>query len=251
MEQDVLQKIRGRKDLEDALRTKLSGGGDINLYSPTYTKDVKQITPFVGAENLGGYMAHRSPENVNINVKSSTLPNVKKTLGHEAEHSQQAETRKWIQEQQKKDPEFKTPSLLGTSIKVSDSRGANQRVEIMKSAQDAYKKYEKKYELGYNFDKNASEFMSDMVGIEATLPAGSSVLDTDIGKDIFNTPEKRRWYLLSSLPNTTKMLESDPSKFQLAIDKGRQALQEFKDKSLYDSYFGAALSAAKKLFGGK
>jgi len=251
MEQNVLQKIRGRKDLEDALRTNLSGGGDINLYSPTYTKDVQQITPFVGAENLGGYIENQSPENANINVKSSAFPNVKKTLGHEAEHSQQVETRKWIKEQQKKDPEFITPSLLGTSRNLFYSRNINLSVEINKSAQDAYKKYEKKYELGYNFDKNPSEFMADMVGIESTLPAGSSVLDTDIGKDIFNTPEKRRWYLLSSLPNTTKMLESDPGKFQLAIEKGRQALQEFKDKSLYDSYFGAALSAAKKLFGGK
>ena len=251
MEKDLLQKIIGRKDLEDALRTTISGGGDINLYLPTYTKDVKDIVPYKRTSDLIGYVKHDSPSVVNIASPLNEFQ-TKMILGHEAEHSQQLESKKWIEEQLKKDPKYRIPNLLGTSRDfIGREEVWKQNLEINKSAQDAYKKYQKKYNLTVEFPEKNSELMADMVGIEATLPRGQSVLDTDIGKDIFNTPEKRRWYLASSLPNTTKMLESNPGQFELAMQKAKQALQEFKDKSLYDSYFGAALSAFQKLFGGK
>lgn len=237
MAEIIKQKYSSPK-LEKALGTKFSDVSGLNASLPIYTKDVKKIEPAVRF-NARGFVQPQNPETVFL-TKDATL----KTLGHEAEHSQQLLSDKFNEKNKIKADYIQS---AGASWSNKDAKNAAVRKQIMQSAREAYEKYNDKYKLGSKFDENRMELMADMVGIESTLPTGQSVLDTDIGKEIFDTPEKRRWFLVSSFPNTTKLLEYNPGNYQIAVEKGRQALREFKDRSLHDSYFNAALAAIKKL----
>ena len=237
MSEIIKQKYSSPK-LEEILGTKFSDVSGTNLSLPVYTKDVKTIKPAF-KRDLMGYVEAANPQTAFL-----TQSGTKQTLGHEAEHAQQliSEYENW-----KSGSRYDRIADHGPKPYPQKWRNEQVRDELMGAAKKAYSKYEQKYDLSDYFGDMRKEFMADMIGIESTLPLGQSVLDTDIGKEIFDTPEKRRWFLVSSFPNTTKFLEYNPDKYQLAVEKGRQALREFKDRSLHDSYFNAALAAIKKL----
>jgi hypothetical protein len=234
------------KNLEKALKTNLLNDAEANISLPVYTKEVKQIKPLRASAGLGGFVRADQPGIVNINPNS--MFSTQETLGHEAEHLKQIEAKKFIEDAMDKKDYPKNFDILGVGS-AGGYKNLN-RSSIISDAKKAKEKYKDKYGLSGSFAESEKEFMADLIGLEVKLPKGQSVLDTDIGKDIFNTPEKRHYFLASSFPNTAKMLEIDPNMFLVAAQKAKLAMQEFKDKSLYDSYFNAALSALKKLSGG-
>ena len=220
-----------------------------NLAYPQYLQDVNTITPMQANANYGGETLRSVPNTVFINPESYINP--RETLAHEAAHVQQHEADRFIQKALKEGNYPRTFSIPGTSNNyiVGEGKVPIDRTfrDIQKNAKNLSPEIASKYELSKDFTNSPSEFMADMVSFESSLPKGQTILNTDIGKAIFTTPEQRRAYLSASFPNTTKFLEHSPNSFEIAVDKAKMALTEFKDVSLHDSYIKAALAAIKKL----
>jgi hypothetical protein len=81
-------------NLDKILKTSLRHSAESNISLPVYTKEVKEIKPFSRDPFYAGFVEKNKPGIVNINPLS--IKNEKETLGHEAEHLQQIEAEKFI-----------------------------------------------------------------------------------------------------------------------------------------------------------
>jgi hypothetical protein len=237
------------KDLYSEVKSKTlspQARKELNIDFPQYMEGVEKIRSISASPNLGGFVSGKEPTVINLNEKSIFEP--VSTLGHEATHVAQKLAENKIQGNLKKDSEDKYAYRLGIGGAVM-SYPSDKMTQIYKNAEKVYKEYQDENIFSSDFPKNQREMMADLQGFEAALPKGQTILDTDIGKKMFPTPELQHFYLASSLPYTTKMLEHDPSLYQIAVEKARQAKQVFKDESIHRSYADAAMSAFMKLMG--
>jgi hypothetical protein len=237
------------KDLYEEIETKSlspQARKSLNIDFPQYMTGVEKIKSLRAGSNLGGYVKKDEPQTVYLNEKSIFEP--VSTLGHEATHVAQDLANKDLYEsQEKNNKDFYTYRLgLGGPMMSYPSDKMN---EIYKNAEKVFNEYKDKKIFSSSFPNSQSEMMADLQGIEASLPKGQTILDTDIGKKMFPTPELQHFYLQSSLPYTTKMLEYNPSMFSVAIEKARKAIDTFKDEAVSKSYANAAMSAFMKLTG--
>lgn len=214
---------------------------DLNIsQSPVYLQGVERINPIYSSIVNGRfYPAYPTEINVAVNAR-----NPLKTTGHEAYHAQSEQYRKQLGDT--------STSIYGLTVNSPYSGFFEKpdRAAFDKRVEDAYNKYGNKYKLGAEFAKRHYETMADLQGIEATLPSGQTILDTDIGKDIFKTKEEKQMYLKSSLPGVMKALEYDPSLWELAKDRADYAARVFKDKATASSYAKAAADAFKAFMSG-
>jgi len=218
----------------------------LNIDFPQYMTGVEKIKSIAAGPALGGYVKKSEPQVINLNERSIFEP--VSTLGHEATHvAQNLANKDLVKSQEKDDKDFYTYRLgLGGPMMAYPSDKMN---EIYKNAEKVYKEYKDKNIFSSSFPHSESEMMADLQGFEAALPKGQTILDTDIGKKMFPTPELQHFYLQSSLPYTTKMLEYEPSLYEIASAKAREAIQTFKDEAMSKSYADAAMSAFMKLAG--
>jgi hypothetical protein len=236
-----------RKIFEDFRKYVQEKGRGTNLENPVFTQDVNTVTPYYGSPGFGGKVNRNFPGTVFLNPDSSFNP--KETLAHEAQHLQQLEAEKFIQKALKEGNYPRNFSIPGVAnnYRIGDGEVPIDRAfrDIRKNAKELTPEMRKKYELSRDFQDDDKEFMADMVSFESSLPNGKSILDTDIGRAIFKTPEQRQAYLVASMPNTTKFLPRETT----FADKFRDAKSEFKDVASKSSYAKAAVAAAKKTLG--
>lgn len=53
---------------------------------------------------------------------------------------------------------------------------------------------------------NYDGFLAQLVGMEAALPAGKSIVNTPIGNELLTTPKSKEWFINKGLTNTPKLL---------------------------------------------
>jgi len=218
----------------------------LNIDFPQYMTGVEKIRSIKTQPGLGGFVNAKEPQVVNLNERSVFEP--VSTLGHEATHvAQNLANKDLLKSQQQDNKDFYTYRLgLGGPMMAYPS---DKMTEIYKNAEKVYKEYKDKDIFSSQFPTSPKEMMADLQGLEAALPKGQTILDTDIGKKMFPTPELQHFYLQSSLPYTTKMLEYEPSMFGIAVEKARKAMDTFKDEATSKSYADAAMAAFMKLAG--
>lgn len=223
---------------------------DLNIsQSPVYLQGVQKINP-IYSNVVNGRFYPSAPNEIDVAVNAN---NPLKTTGHEAYHLQSENYAKFLNDtgQSKQTNIYglnKNTPYTGFFSKI-DKQDFNKRIE------DAYQKYRNKYKLGGEFANTgflgkAHETMADLQGIEATLPSGQTILDTDIGKDLFKTKEEQQLYLKASLPGIMKAVQYDPSLWEVAKDRADYAARVFKDKATASSYAEAAANAFKAFISG-
>jgi len=240
----VLDPMPKAKDLYEEIQSKAlsqQARKGLNIDFPQYMTGVEKIKSVFAEPGLGGYVTEKEPTTINLNQRSifEPLP----TVGHEATHVAQNLANK---ELLKNKDDYSYRLGLGGPLK---SFPKNMMIQINENAEKVYQEYKDKDILSSDFSRDQREMMADLQGLEAALPKGQTILDTDIGKKMFPTPELQHFYLQSSLPYTTKMLEYNPSLFGLAVEKARKAIDTFKDEAISKSYADAAMSAFMKLTG--
>lgn len=239
--------------ITDELKQNYTRNLDTNsniVNNPVYLQGITKIKPMSTYTPEGieasGYYEPSSPGILNVSYKS---PDVIKTTGHEAYHSQAYDYGKWLNAYKDWN---ENPNLLG--LRALDyspySSLSQEHNDFRKRVKDVYEKYEKDYNLNTRFTGHPSEMMADLQGIEAKLPSGKTILDTDIGKDLFKTKEEKQLYLKSSLPGIMKAIEYDPSLWEVAKDRADYAMRVFKDKATASSYANAAAQAFKAFMSG-
>lgn len=223
---------------------------DLNIsQNPVYLQGVQQINPAYSSTKRGFYNP-ADPYAININPYGEVPL---KTTGHEAYHLQAEDYDKFLKE----NGLDKTATIYGLN-RNSPYLGffhKMKRQDWDKRVQEVEKKYQKKYGLGGEFGKTGflgspHETMADLQGIESTLPSGQTILDTDLGQDLFKTKEEKQMYLKASLPGIMKAVEYDPSLWEVAKDRADYAVRVFKDKALANSYATAAAQAFKAFMSG-
>ena len=224
-----------------------------NLQFPAYSESVDNIVKDYFRYGLGGFVKHAYPRTVHIN-KRSVFNDQRKTFGHEATHSQQLEYRTWLGKELEKETIPRRTYSMGVGGPVGGYSRVREMEKVIRArSQQIPVEMDRKYDLGGEFAvsglSTGMEFMADLQGVEATLPAGQTILDTDLGQHLFRTPEERRYYLVSSLPMTQKLLGRKPELFEVAIQKARAAKRAFNNTAISTSYMKAALKAAESIFG--
>ena len=221
----LIEKNRsGSSDLEKAIAT--ANTKELNISSPGYLQDVKRIIPELARPEFGGYFERSKPGIININPRS--MFNVLNTLAHEAAHSSQHEFTKWRDAAISSGDYPNNTNVLGIAGNTVGRVNTHLDRQLRERLPEIEKKYESQYQLGAGFSTNNKELMANLAGIEATLPKGYTLLDTDIGKDLFNTKELKQWYLQSSLPNTVKMTEREPTLYETVLDKVQELFKGVK-----------------------
>ena len=215
---------------------------NLNIGTGQYTQGVGNISP-LWSNGAYGLFNQRYPNEIRVNAGS---PDVLQTTGHEAYHLQADKYSKYLKDTGQEND----TTIYGMTAKLPAWGTSIYKEEWRKRLEEADKKYAKKYNLGAEFASRNYETMADLQGIEASLPSGQTILDTDIGKDLFKTKSEQKMYLQSSLPGIMKALEYDPSLWEIAKDRADYAMRVFKDKATASSYAKAAADAFKAFMSG-
>lgn len=215
---------------------------NLNIGTGQYMQGVGNISPLWSSSSYGRFDP-RNPTEIRVNAGS---PDVLQTTGHEAYHLQSENYKNYLKDTGQEND----TSIYGMTARLPEWGTSLYRDEWQKRLEEADKKYAKKYNLGAEFATRNYETMADLQGIEAKLPSGQTILDTDIGKDLFKTKKEQQMYLKASLPGVMKALEYDPSLWEVAKDRADYAMRVFKDKAVASSYAEAAAQAFKAFMSG-
>lgn len=123
------------------------------------------------------------------------------TVPHEMAHVQQNNTKRYnpIEGMRLLDPRRERY--------MEEQGNINWNAAVAKRADIQSKKYQ-----GYlpdNFDDSPRELAATLQSLEAISPSGTNIMDTQLGKDIFNKPMGRRMYENMMYPERNKMYQSE------------------------------------------
>lgn len=239
--------------LEDLRRTY---NPQSNMSNPAYVQGVTAVRPYNvytdkdGAGMLGYVDPYRSPTVVNISTPN--LPDAAQVFAHEAAHVQKGIADRQVFKDKEKD-------TLAQAIRRS-TRG-EQGQALRNQLEQNFMNYVNSLEMwqrspravGAYGQQNTSweERFADLQSLESQLPRGQTLLDTPLGKQVFNTPELKRYWLQTTLPLQAKALEQNPELRENFFDKLEIFKQTFKDEARTRSFANAALSALKKAYKGR
>lgn len=212
----VSSKVVGdpEKRLTEQLKENTAAFKDINLLNPNYTLGVNKIAPYSNIDALGTY--HWSePGKINV---TPYAPNLSQVIGHEAQHSQYHDANVRNAADKKNRSIFEELQAIKAG-KVGD--------ELYKQAEENYKNYVANYLENPNNQKWSSSTMRDLgayhssypgrderladyAGLEAQLPKGKTLMDTELGKAVFNSPELQAWLYSSIRPLEPKAVALNP-----------------------------------------
>jgi len=220
---------------------------DYNIsQTPAYLQGVEKINP-IYSNVVNGRFYPSVPNAIDVAVNAK---NPIKTTGHEAYHLQSLNYSDFLNSSNTKaTPQNQHSNPYNWNI-LPPIYGKRDIQIFQDRVKNAYDTYKDKYSLGGEFAYKPYETMADLQGIEATLPSGKTILDTDIGKDLYKTKEEKQYYLKASLPGVMKALEYDPSLWEIAKDRADYAARVFKDKATASSYAKAAADAFKAFMSG-
>lgn len=223
-----------------------------NMSSPVYLEGVQGIRPYnvytdkIGA-GLGGYVdSFRTPYIVNISQPN--LPDATRVLAHEAAHVQKNIAERQVANDQKNDT-----IARALQREARGQEGQNLRYQLEQNFVDyvnsiPFEKRSQNLVGAYGITgKHTSweERFADLQSLESQLPRGQSLLNTPLGKQVFNTPELKRYWMQTTLPLQAKALEQNPELQQNFFDKLEIFNKTFKDEARTKSYFNAAIEALK------
>lgn len=160
-----------------------------------YTTGGKEVHPVEGLLTAGGWVDSEYPDQVfmvpDTLKKYGKTPG--KTLGHELAHIQQRGGNR---------------PVADFAFGYPDPTSGKPSYQMVKAA---YDKYAPTHSLGLEFAQKPKEFWADIQGIEAMLPEGKSIMDTDIGKELFNTRERQKMMFANTLMAHPSMYAGDPA----------------------------------------
>jgi len=223
-----------------------------NLATPAFTQGVKSIN-FMSGQNGMGYVSPSSPEDVNIFPYASQAPQI---LAHEIAHTQALLANK------------RRPQASDVTIpqyneaKYKREEGSNLQEQLINN----YKKYIENYvktkgtknaetDLGGYFGNKSAQYderIADLQSLEAKLPKGKTLLDTELGQEILNTPELQNYWRQTVTPLESKAIPN-LSKYEKPFwITGLEKIQTAKDVFTQNtrankSYANSAAEALKTL----
>jgi hypothetical protein len=199
------------------LREKLFNANAMNISNPAYTLGLNQINApqeptYPGKEkheiDAAAFYNSANPGQVTINPSTSSTSSytvAPYVLGHEAQHLQDIETRPT-----RYPPNYQR--LYNHYLQRNIEKNFQQQRENLPMDTRGF---------GYAMRENVpwEERLADFAGYEAALPKGTTLLDTEFGKKVFNTPELQRHYLYSVRPKEAKAFPVEDTIFEKAKEK--------------------------------
>ena len=223
---------------------------NINLGDPNYLRGVNTIeadTP-MGRGVVGQY-AHIDPHKISVRSNMGIPMDTARVVGHEAQHSQEADASK------RNYKDYQNDTLLQTARREAAGKGA---FDLRKQIDENYKNYVKDYlakqdeksgNFGWAMDNGRTlgnyyidpdigphykfdERFADFAGLESILPRGQRLADTELGKAVFKTPEQASYYYQTVRPLEPKMLPQNPDNESEFI-KARRRMAEVAEQNKY------------------
>jgi hypothetical protein len=223
---------------------------NINLGDPNYLRGVDTIeadTP-MGRGVVGQY-AHIDPHKISVRSNMGIPMDTARVLGHEAQHSQEADASKRNYKDSKND------TLLQAARREAAGKGS---FDLRKQIDENYKNYVKDYlakqdaksgNFGWAMDNGrtlgdyyidpdigphykSDERFADFAGLESILPRGQRLADTELGKAVFKTPEQASYYYQTVRPLEPKMLPQNPDNESEWI-KSRRRMADVAEQNKY------------------
>lgn len=220
-----------------------------NISSPDYLHGVSSISVYdpwqqyiqTGkVETAPGFVAHKNPDVVNL--ASSSSADMANVLAHEAAHSQEIAARR------RADQDAKNHTLYEI---LARKDGATKAADYRKQIQNNFSTYAdttSDFLGGYGRSKNVpwDERLADLQALEAQLPKGKRLLDTPLGRAVFNTPELQQFWMSANLPLAVKAMPQSEQYQNGILDRINQFSETFKDESRNTGYIQAAMKALKE-----
>ena len=145
----------------------------------------------------GGYVTSNNPNKVYLNPNNPTPTGIGEIFVHEYQHLLDSVRPNGMQSLL----ENKAPQ--GASYKNT----SEDFEKLLKNIDFTYAKYKDKYNLSNDFTD--SGIFAELKRIEATLPVGKNIFDTDIGKDISKgLPYFKAGYFNQTRPKTGEIMYS-------------------------------------------
>ena len=221
-----------------------------NMSSPAYLQGVTGLRPYdlyTDKEGMRGALGYVDPRNnpTVVNLSAPWLQDSTRILAHEAAHVQKGIAEKQVYQDSKND------TLAQNSQRnTRGEQGATLRKELEKNFRSYVSTLDRAFdsEVGAYGTRNTTweERFADLQSLESQLPRGKTLLDTPLGKSVFNTPDLKRYWLQTTLPLQAKALEQNPELQQSFFDKLEIFKNTFRDEAKTRSYANAALTALKK-----
>jgi hypothetical protein len=126
-------------------------------------------------------------------------------------------------------PEFVAEDAKYDSEKKSLAADKDLQFKTRNDINLAFQKYRK--ELGLSADFTESGFFAEMRRIEKSLPVGKSILETDIGRDLFaNNPELLQTYWSRTRPQFTTYMTEQRDSPRYKMEKRTDVYKETPSK---------------------
>lgn len=229
-----------------------------NLSNPAYVEGVTGLRPYnrFTESRAGGALGYVDPWNnpTVVNLSAPFLQDATQVLAHEAAHVQKGIVDNRVFTDSKKDTiaqalQRKARGEEGNTLREQLENNFNKYVKTLEEWQQTPRNVGA---YGYGGKSQSwEERFADLQSLESQLPRGQSLLDTPLGKQVFNTPELKRYWMQTTLPLQAKALEQNPELRENFFDKLEIFKQTFKDEAKTRSFANAALSALQKAYKGK
>lgn len=223
----------------------------LNIGNPNYllgTKAIKVYPQYQEYDKSGFYNGWDDPNSINISSSELNPYNLPSTVGHEAQHLQS-------------NLAYENPDKLGFIDSMRRAAALKNTDELKSQIEKNYQDYLKQWKENQNNQQNnfgwgmktrsqlgayagenpgSGERYADYAGLEAQLPRGQRLVDTELGKAVFKTPEQQAYLYQTLRPMEQKMIAQPDNKSDFW-----DALKKFKEEYAYNT--GAGKSHADSL----
>jgi len=223
----------------------------LNIGDPNYlrgTKTIKVYPQYQEYNKAGFYNGWDDPNSINISSSELNPYNLPSTVGHEAQHLQS-------------NLAYENPDKLGFIDSMRRAAALKNTDELKAQIEKNYQDYLKQWKENQNNQQNnfgwgmktrnqlgayagenpgSGERYADYAGLEAQLPRGQRLVDTELGKAVFKTPEQQAYLYQTLRPMEQKMIAQPDNKSDFW-----DALKKFKQEYAYNT--GAGKSHADSL----
>jgi hypothetical protein len=211
----------------EALRSQIEKELPKDKYFETYPVKMVNELKTDRSELAGVTYPYKEPSFININPKS-TFGGKYGTFEHERQHLIDAKRGKT--ELRYPAPEYVVEDASYSKDKKAVAADKDLQFKTMNDINLAYQKHRK--DLGLSEDFTKAGFFAEIRRIEKALPAGKSILDTDIGKDLFaNNPELLQTYWSRTRPEFTTYMTEQRDSPRYKMEKRTDVYKETPSKS--------------------
>jgi hypothetical protein len=226
-----------------------------NLSNPAYSQGVTGLRAYNSDSDTraGGALGYVDPFNnpTVVNLSAPFLNDAAQVFAHEAAHVQKGIAEKQVYYDSKKDTLAQSSQRTrrgeeGATLRNQLETNFNNYVKTL----DEWKQTPSNVgAYGYGGKPQSwEERFADLQSLESQLPRGTSLLDTPLGQQVFNTPELKRYWMQTTLPLQAKALEQNPELEKNFFDKLEIFRKTFKDEAKTKSFANSAFSALKKAY---